>query len=543
MSSEDQGVQTATAFFARAEALQGFGRPDEAIAELRRGLAEFPQDSELLGYLGWLLFFAGHPEEAERSAQRALAVRPGDPRALNTLCAITAADGRADESLAHARELQHSLPDWEVSHLNAAAALLAFPKAPRNERKARREEVRRLLERALELAPEDVETMRRSMVMLRRIGDDEAASDLLDRALAIEPANEELLLHAAAREQERKTGAQPLVSVVQSAAHDAAALRIMSGVVAENPMQRAVAREINDDVWLRTRMLATVALWMSAMLAVFAYLVFGEPMPGSRRTQVRFAEAMLILPMLWFVLLFTIRRKGLPKRFMRRLYARVWWVWIGFVLAAVGGLGTLLWAASLAIRSGEAQLQMQGSYVGGITRGIGFTVWILLIAELLFVFARFRSEQRSGMFPDDDEGVSAAQTVARDSLWGFVRVGLAGLIAALPIYAAPIEMRPEAAGVLPVIAVALALPALVAMLLKWARVLRLRGARPGSALLVTAAILLAITGIMGTWLLADRHAGEFDPPPTPWELDLRERQRELNDQLEQFDLGDIDPEL
>src|SRR5690606_19041567 len=101
----------------------------------------------------------------------------------------------------------------------------------------------------------------------------------------------------------------------------------------------------------------------------------------------------------------------------------------------------------------------------------------------------------------------------------------------------------EAAGVLPVIAVALALPALVVMLLKWARVLRLRDARPGSALLVTAAILLAITGIVGTWLLADRHAGEFDPPPTPWELELRERQRELNDQFGRLDIGDIEPEL
>ena len=71
--------------------------------------------------------------------------------------------------------------------------------------------------------------------------------------------------------------------------------------------------------WILAVSFVAMAAWMLAMLAAFAYLLFGEPMSGSRRTQVRFAEAMLILPMMWFVLLFTIRRRGLPKRFMRRL--------------------------------------------------------------------------------------------------------------------------------------------------------------------------------------------------------------------------------
>lgn len=525
--------QTAAGFFERAEALVGFGRVEDAIAELRRGLAEFPDDSELLGYLGWQLFFAGQPQQAEQLAHRTLAVRPGDPRALNTLCETTIADGRADEGLAHARELQQSYPDWPVSHLNAARALIADPRGPRKAKQLRRREARASLDRALQLAPEDVETLRRTTVMLRELGDLAAASDTLDRALALDPDAESLRLLAAERESERAGQASPRIGGI-GAAHEAAALRLLAGVLADNPVQRSVAREISDRVWGRTQLLAGLALWMLAMLTVFAYLVFGEPSPGSRRTQVKFAEAMLVLPMAWFVLLFTIRTRGLPKRFMRRLYAPVWWVWIGFALAAVGGLGTLLWALTLGVRSGERHLEMQGSYIGGVTMGIGFTAWLLMIAEVLFVFARFRSEQRTGLFPRDDEGLSAARQELRNGWWGLARVSVAVLLALMPVYAKPIEMRPEAAGALAAVAAAFAVPPLVALLLRAGRVVSLRrGSSRTSPWLVLAALACAAAGIAGAWLLADRHAAEFDPPPTPMELEMRERTQQLQQETEE----------
>ncbi len=535
--------RTAAGFRERADALAGFGRVDEAIAELRRGLAEFPDDADLLGSLGWRLFFAGQPQEAESSAQRALAAQPDDPRALNTLCEITTADGRADEALGYARELQRGYPDWEVSHLNAAMALLADPRGPRAARKRRRAEARSCVDRALELAPEDVETLRRATVLLGRLDESAAASEALDRGLALAPHQEDLLLLAAAREDERAGRPTPGLAGM-GAGHEAAALRLLSGVLAENPVQRVVAREISHRVWSRTQLLAGLALWMLAMLSVFAYLVFGEPSPGSRRSQVKFVEALLVLPVTWFVLFFTIRRKGLPKRFMRRLYAPVWWVWIGFVLAAVGGLGTLLWALVLGLRSGERQLELQGSYVGGVTMGIGFTAWLLMIAELLFVFARFRSEQRSGLFPRDAEGIAAARGELRSGLWGLVRVGIAGVLALLPLMASPIAMRPEAAGVLAAVAASLAVPPVIVLLLQCARVWgrQAGGRRIAAGVVVAAAFALAAAAVASVWLLADRHAAEFDPPPTPWELEMRERQQELNDSLDRLRLSLPDDE-
>lgn len=551
---QGRGEATAVGYFDRADALNNFGRLDQAIVELRRGLGEFPEDPDLLGYLGWLLFFAGQPEQAEEAAKSALAVRPADDRALNTLCEVTIAAGRVDEGLAHARELQQHFPDWPVSHLNAAYALLADTTGSRAQKRARRTEARACLDRALELAPEHVPTLHRVTVMLRRLDEPETAWETLDRALALDPSNDGLLLLAAEREAARVSGPQHLQGLGLSAGHEAAALRLMSGVLAENPDHRGAAREISDQVWARTQLLAGLALWMLVGLSTFAYLVFGEPMAGSQRTRMRFAEALLMLPAAWFVLLFVIRVKGLPKRFMRRLYAPVWWVWIGYAIAALGGLGVMLWALSLGLRSGETQLAMQGSYVGGITMGIGFTAWLLLIAELLFVFARFRSEQRSGLYPRDEEGLAAARAEGRAGLWGTIRVGVAVLIVLMPLYAAPIAMRPEAAGGFAAVAAAFGFPPLVTLLLRFGRILALRRAVEGSetassgsrsgrsgsgiiVLITLIALILSAFGIVGTWLLADRHAAEFDPPATPWELESQERSeklREMNERSEEM---------
>src|SRR5690606_6222057 len=154
------------------------------------------------------------------------------------------------------------------------------------------------------------------------------------------------------------------------------ALRLLSGVLAENPQQRAVVRSISDSVWLRTQMLAGVALGLLVMLMLICYLAFGDAAQAtSPRSRVRFGEAQLMIPAIWFLTFLGLRDKGLPKRFLRRLYAKAWWVWGGIALAVVGGLGTVLIGFALLIRTG--QIETMGSYVGGITRSLGFLAWVL----------------------------------------------------------------------------------------------------------------------------------------------------------------------
>ena len=534
-SGADAGTDANAAerFFERAEALRSFGREDEAIAELRRGLGHHPDDADLLGFLGWTLFFAGHPKDAEDAAQRALAARPGDARALNTLSTLTAVDGRFDMSLDFARQMQDSYPDWAVAHLNAATALLADPRGPRAARNARRAEVRECLATARSLAPEDPETLRRASIMFGVLGDEAESSEALDTALAVDPLNEELRILAAAREDRRASGAtgNPTVHMMGAAAHEAAAINLLAGVLADSPAQQHLAREISDRVWVRTQWLASLALWLTVALALFAYFLFGEAFDTTSRTRVRLGELFLVVPIMWFVLFFTIRTRGLPKRFLRRLFGQVWWVWIGLALAAVGGLGMIFQALALMARSGESALKLQGSYVGGNTMFLAFVAWVLVVAELLIIAARFVSAKRSGLVPRGLAGVAYARSELRQSLYGFIRVGIAAAVATAPLYASGIARRPEAADACVVAGLALAIGPIVWIMLNLGRYCAVRGGaqRPLAGVLYATAVAVAVAGVAGTWVLADQHAAAFDPPLTPWQEQLRDQNSKLSE--------------
>ena len=41
--------------------------------------------------------------------------------------------------------------------------------------------------------------------------------------------------------------------------------------------------------------------------------------------------------------------------------------------------------------------------------------------------------------------------------------------------------------------------------------------------------LEGVIAAVGAWLLADRHAGEYDPPPTPLQIEMQERQHEISE--------------
>ncbi|MFT4187982.1 MAG: tetratricopeptide repeat protein [Aeromicrobium sp.] len=526
----------ASTFFERAEALAGLGRFDDAVAELRRGLAQVPDDADLLGYLGWLSFFAADPETAEDCARRTLALRPHDARALNTLCEVTVALGRHDEARAVAEELCERYPDWPTSHLHLAYALIHDKRRPFKARRERRARAREAVDRAVSLDPDDVEVLRRAGALLLQLHENAEAEKLAERGLALEPEHEGLMLVAAHSKQSADPVASaggPLVDAIRSASAQAAANKLFSGVLATNPQQRGVAREMTDGLWTRIQFLASAAVFLAAALMVIAYLVVGDPAPTSHRTRVKAGEALLMLPLLWLLLIFTVR-SGLPKRFIRRLFAKAWWVWLALPMTAAGGLAVMALAMGMATRSTSGMVATQGSYVGGITRAIGYTVCWLVAAELLIVFARLRADARTGLFPHDDEGDRAALVAAKGSLAGLGRVGFAAVFALVPVFAQRWETRPEAAGGFAAVAVALAVPPLVTTTARWARVLR----GPRQKALVVVSLLVAGAGLALAVEFADRHADEYDPPPTPFQEDLRER---LPDPLDVPTFAPIDP--
>lgn len=501
---------TAEQQLARVQALDGFGRHDDAIEEARRGLAEFPDDPELLGMLAWLEFFHGDRERSEQAARQAVSVRPDDWRGLTMLVENAIVRGAHDEAVETARHMLSLLPNWDGAHLTLAFALAEQPAGSRGERKQRRAEIRDRVAEAVALSPENVDTLRRGSILLARAGDESGSAELLSRALQIDPDNEELLMLVAG-----STGTKPLEG-----------LRILTGVLAANPQQRAAARSLSDSVWARTVFLASSLLFLLVGLLLFSTFVFDDGLTTTYRMRRQMVMPFLVLSAGWFFLLVRVNMT-LPKGYLRKLYSRVWWVWSGMVVAWIAFLGSALVGLTLAVRA--VQIEQQGAYLGGPSMMIGFVAWLVMIAEILLLTGWVFSERRNRLYPDDEEGIAAARGMVRQALWAvLIRGGIGILLALTPLLFGQWALRPEVAGAFPVVAIAVGLPPLVYLLLRC--MLLVRGS--ASVLCAVAAGVLALAGIVGGWIFADRHAAEFDPPPTPLQLEMRERQKEMGEILD-----------
>ncbi|MFC5337365.1 tetratricopeptide repeat protein [Leucobacter denitrificans] len=487
-------VDTPASIFERARALSEFGRNDEAIAELRRGLASFPEDPWLLGELAWRMLHLPDHAEAERLARQTLAARPDDEVALMVLCETSVASKRFDVAQQLARELVGHHPEWATSHLNLAFALVSDDRGTRAERKARNTAAAQSVGEALLLDPEGNDTLFRSTVLFRRANKPAEAQRTLDRALELDPTSERLRLLVADSTE----------------TNEAEALRLLSGVLAENPQHRGASRSVSDRIWSHTQHIATFAVWGCVAVILFANFAFGESIADlASPTRRQFTLLLLALSFGWIGFVVLLNRGGLPKRFIRRLFGGAWWVWIGLIIAITGSFLASILLGGLAARSQSSLPTVMGEYVGDVTMMVGFVAWYLMIGELAIVLARFHSEARTGLFPPDAEGLQAARAALRHSYWGLVPIAIAALVAALPFL--PITSRnPEAAGGLFPVALAVAAPPLVTILLRALRVRNLGGSGPLRVTLIGLGI--AVLFVIGGWALADRHAAEYDPP-------------------------------
>lgn len=516
---------SAASIVERVWALHSFGRADNALGAARRGLAEHPDDADLEGSLAWLEFFHGDRERAEQSAERALALRPDDWRGLNILVEVAVARGEHENGEAFARRAVAAYPQLSDARL-ALAYALAQPRpedgkrrAARTARMARHREVRGLVADAVGFDPERVETLRRGSILLAIAGDETGSAELLSRALALDPDNEELLMLVAGSD----------------GTSEIAGLRLLSGVLSSNPQQRVAARALSDTVWNRTQWLATIPVIGAAALLLFGYLVFEAGLETTTRQRTQLGGAVVTAGFAW-VMLFVFVRQALPKRALRRLFAEVWWVWPGIIGSGLATIAVVLLSLAFAIRGLPTQVEMAGEYIGGLTMMIGFVAWLALMAELAIVCARFASERRNSLTPDDAEGCSAARERLRERvLPSAIRVGLAALFALVPVVASGIATRPEAAGGYPAVALAIAAPPLASLALAAAAALRAGGRGPAARAVTGGVLAFVLVAAAACWLLADRHAGEFDPPPTPHELEMRRLSEQTSKQQAEFE--------
>ncbi|MFC4063316.1 tetratricopeptide repeat protein [Actinoplanes subglobosus] len=187
---------------ARARALAGVGRLEQAEIAVREGLAETPADAELLGLLAGLRRLQGHYAEALEFADAAVAAAPGQSvvhiERAECLLLLSRGDGvrggsaRGGESggaasvvraaEASAREAVRLAPDRPEPH-RALARCLVLRRAF--------DEARASAGRAVALAPHSVPDLMTLAEVERNAGNRDEARAAAARALAEDPEDAE----------------------------------------------------------------------------------------------------------------------------------------------------------------------------------------------------------------------------------------------------------------------------------------------------------------------------------------------------------------
>ncbi|MEV4277988.1 tetratricopeptide repeat protein [Actinoplanes xinjiangensis] len=167
---------------ARARALAGVGRLEQAETAVREGLAETPADAELLGLLAGLRRLRGHYADALEIADAAVSVAPGQPvvHIERAECLLLLA--RPEDAEAAAREAVRLAPDRPEPHRTLARCLVL-----------RREfgAARTAAGRAVAIAPHSVPDLMTLAEVERNAGDRDAARRAAARALAEDPEDAE----------------------------------------------------------------------------------------------------------------------------------------------------------------------------------------------------------------------------------------------------------------------------------------------------------------------------------------------------------------
>lgn len=176
----DRGLRDEAVYRDLCVLLYQSGDPARATDVARRGVADFPDSSELHRYLGNLRGLAGHPAEAAASYERALAIGPPDAETHYNLGVVLAKLDRTSDAIASYRRAIALEPGRAAAHLNLAGAL----------RKVGRhgEAIVRFAE-AARLAPDSIDALIGEGGTRAAAGDPAGGLAVLERARTAAPAD------------------------------------------------------------------------------------------------------------------------------------------------------------------------------------------------------------------------------------------------------------------------------------------------------------------------------------------------------------------
>ncbi len=304
------------AFLRRADGLADFDRREDAVAELQRGLGEFPDSVALWSSLVWRLYQCDRDDEARQAAERALGLSPDDLAALITSAALAVDERDAPRAHFFADRVLALAPELPTAHLVKAQAYAAEPRGAA----MHREVIRLAAYYAVGLAPEDPAILRLAAGVLQPVAGQQEVAALVDRGLAISPQDEGLRV----------------LSAEVHAKGDVDSVRRWTSVLAQNPKRRDLVLGVEVFVWERTRLVGALALWLipalvaTAALAVIPLIVLA-----------------VALRNLWDLLIAT--RRDMPRGLLKRVWGEPAWARIGVACVFVGASWPLLTAPIILI--------------------------------------------------------------------------------------------------------------------------------------------------------------------------------------------------
>jgi Flp pilus assembly protein TadD len=161
------------------------GNPAGAIHCLRRLLAEQPDDATAHYQLGVLLTRAGHLDEALQHCRKAAALVPGNADFLSGVGAILLAGSRISDAIPYVERALEADPGHAASH--AQMAIIQYFRGKVADAVPH-------FERALAAMPERTDLLLTFANACEQLRQADRCRELLDRALALDPANPTALL-------------------------------------------------------------------------------------------------------------------------------------------------------------------------------------------------------------------------------------------------------------------------------------------------------------------------------------------------------------
>ncbi len=130
-----------------ARIYEGLGETDAALAEIRRAIADSPDDTALSVYMAGILGRSGNYEDSIRTMKELIDNRPDDADLYYDLGVIYSESGRDDRAL----ELMNRVLELDGDH-SSALNFVGYTWADQGERL---DEAEQLIRRAIELRPDD----------------------------------------------------------------------------------------------------------------------------------------------------------------------------------------------------------------------------------------------------------------------------------------------------------------------------------------------------------------------------------------------------